>query len=101
MKPPVYAFYRKGPRSKRFVVIQQRHHETGEQVPAVELGAFITLKPIRTGYYKIKVGTGSTLFITPEASKLMADAGTIAPLMSETLVHWRDGEAAEKENFRG
>ncbi len=101
MKPPSYAFYRKSPRSQRFVVIQLRHHETGEQVPAVELGAFLALKPIRTGYFKIKAGTGSTLFLTPEASKVMADAGTIAPIMSETLVHWRDGEAAEKETFRG
>ncbi|MEX1115435.1 MAG: hypothetical protein WEB53_09300 [Akkermansiaceae bacterium] len=101
MKPPVYALYRKSPRSQRFVVIQERHHETGEQLPAVELGAFIALKPIRTGYFKITVGTGSTLFLTPAASKIMSDAGTLAPLMSETLVHWRDGEAAAKETFRG
>lgn len=95
MKPPVYAFYRKGPRSKRFVVIQLRTVFDGQLVNPTDLEAFLVLSAVRTGFYNITVGKGSTMFLTPEASQYMLAAGTIERIMSETLVHWRDGEKAD------
>lgn len=95
MKSPVYAFYRKAPRSKRFVVIQLRGVFDGALVDANDLEAYLVLSAVSTGFFNITVGKGSTMFLTQDAAQLMLKYGTIERIMSETLVHWRDGKKAD------
>jgi hypothetical protein len=96
-KLPPYVLFRNGRTGARYTVLQTRTVTTGEAIDAGDLTAYAVIRTLETPWWKITIAKGSRLLLSDEAAAPLIASGIIEPIMSETLVPWRNGYEADRQ----
>jgi hypothetical protein len=94
-RPATYQLFRIGVGPK-FNVLQLRAVSGGAALDAGDLAAYAVLLPVETPWWKIRIGPGSKMFLADDAAAPLLAEGMIEPILSETLIPWRNGEESAR-----
>lgn len=98
-KPSPYTLFRLG-KGNRFTVLQTRTINGGKAVNVLNLTCYAAVKTIQAPWWKITIGPGSRMLLAADAAAELLSEGMIEPILSETLIPWRQGhEARQSERF--
>jgi hypothetical protein len=99
-KPPTYQLFRVGEIGVKFTVLQVRAVNGGKALNALDLTAYVVLRPVETPWRKVTIGKGSRMLLADDAAAHLLSEAMIEPILSETLVPWRPAyEAAQSAKY--